>query len=603
MPRIAILPDILASQVAAGEVVERPSSVLKELIENSLDAGSTHIEVEVRKGGVALLKVLDNGHGMNRENTLLSIERHATSKLASSEGLKSIMTHGFRGEALPSIASVARFRMVSNDDPSSAATELVVEGGKVLGVNEVARAQGTTIEVKDIFYNVPARRKFLKSESTEYAHIEHVIKLSALGNANVRYTFKNNGRVVWDMKPTPDRRTRIADLAGYSVMESLREVEHYAFNDLSVEGYLLPGRLARGSSRSQTVFINGRPIDDKVIRGAIREGFHGHIQAGQFPVVWLWVTMPPELIDVNVHPAKREVRFARPSEVKHMIMEAIGLTLSPKKREPIDPPQYLQPLPEAREAVEIGAQVGASSPTRPASVKADFQGSAQWSTPEQQEIGLAESPNSSENLDSGLGTVDPVDPGFALIGELKGKYWLMEDEAGMVVMDPKAARARITYEGLKKAVRENTLSSQSLLLPLLLELDGHDQVTLKHHLPTMHELGIEITSFGGNTFQVQSLPSLLGISESGDAENFVLGVIDKLEATSSSPRSAQARELALEGVLVQVASQAAITQSTDSQFALALVAELMLCDLPYCTATGKPTMTHYSLSEIGKKFT
>jgi len=269
MPRIAILSDTLASQVAAGEVVERPASVLKELIENSLDAQASHIEVEVRRGGVALLKVSDNGHGMDKENTLLSIERHATSKLNSTDGLNAIQTHGFRGEALPSIASVARFRMISNDDTGTPATEIVIDGGKMLSVNEAARAQGTTIEVKDIFFNVPARRKFLKSESTEYAHVEHVIKLSALGNSNVRYTFKNNGRTVWDLKPSQDRRTRIADLAGHSVLQELKEVAEYEFNTQSVEGYLLPGRLARGSSRSQTVFINGRPVDDPVIKSAI----------------------------------------------------------------------------------------------------------------------------------------------------------------------------------------------------------------------------------------------------------------------------------------------------------------------------------------------
>ena len=214
MPRIAVLPDTLASQVAAGEVVERPASVLKELIENSLDAQATHIEVEVRKGGVALLKVTDNGHGMDRENALLCLERHATSKLQDADGLTAILTHGFRGEALPSIASVARFRLTTNDDPRSPATEVTVEGGTVLNVGEAARAAGTTIEVKDLFYNIPARRKFLKSESTEYAHLEHVVRLSALGNAHVRYTFKNNGRVLWDLKPSTDRRTRIADITG-----------------------------------------------------------------------------------------------------------------------------------------------------------------------------------------------------------------------------------------------------------------------------------------------------------------------------------------------------------------------------------------------------
>ena len=604
MPRISVLPDTLASQVAAGEVVERPASVLKELVENSLDAGATQIEVEIRKGGVALLKVSDNGHGMDKENALMSLERHATSKLTSSEGLAAIMTHGFRGEALPSIASVARFRLTTNDDPSTPATDINTEGGKVLQVSEVARAKGTTMEVKDIFYNVPARRKFLKSEATEYAHLEHVVRLSALGNSAVRYQFKNNGRLIWDLKPTKDRRTRIADLAGHQVLKDLQEVERYMMGEIAVEGYLLPGRLARGTGKSQTVFINGRPIDDPVIRGAIRDGYHGHIQQGQFPVVWLWITMPPDMLDVNVHPAKREVRFARPTEIKHAIVEAVASTLSPQPRKPHSPPAFLQtsepvappvrPVESVEQrTVEVTPREEESRSPEPVEPSAPaFQLASEWATPDQQEMAL---PVADEEPQEGEKSAP-----FSLIGSLQGKYWLMEDENGLVVFDPRAARKRITYEGLKRAYTENTLSAQALLIPLLLELDGHDQAALKAHLPTLHELGIEITSFGGNTFQVQSLPTLLELSESGDAENFVLGVIDQLETTSL--KSAKAREKVLEQLLMAVAHQSALTQSADQQFALPVVAELMLCELPYCTPEGKPTMIHYATNEIAKKF-
>jgi len=611
MPRIAILPDTLASQVAAGEVVERPSSVLKELIENALDAGATQIEVEVRKGGAALMRIIDNGHGMDRENALMSLERHATSKLQDSEGLNAIMTHGFRGEALPSIASVGRFRLMTNHDAKCAGTEVVVEGGKVLGVNEIARAKGTTIEVKDLFYNVPARKKFLKSESTEYAHVEHAVKLSALGNAGVRYIFKNNGRLVWDLKPTSDRRIRIGDLAGQSVMSQLITLEKYTLGEISVEGYILPGRLSRGSGKSQTVFINGRPIDDPVIRGAIKDGYQGHIQQGQFPVVWLWLQMPPELIDVNVHPAKREVRFAKPSEVKHVLSEAIASTLSPKARPAVVAPAFVNPTPAREVPVAKPSSISGGNPFKPLAetsndsekeqsgpTKAPFRLAQEWSTPDQEELDLA---SRGEGQSSAEKDSKSSDSGFKFIGGLKGRFWLLEDDTGLVVLDPKAARSRICYEQLRQAHLEQALSSQALLIPLLLELDGHDHVVLESHLDTLQDLGVEISSFGGNTFQVQSLPALLELSESGDAEHFVLGVIDQL-AAHSAPKSLKAREKTVEHLLVSMAEQSALNQSLDPQFALSLVAELMLCELPYCTALGKPTMIHYAESEIAKRF-
>ncbi|MEM9930337.1 MAG: DNA mismatch repair endonuclease MutL, partial [Bacteroidota bacterium] len=555
--------------------------------------------VEVRKGGIALMKISDNGHGMDRENALLSLERHATSKLQSSEGLANILTHGFRGEALPSIASVARFRLSTNDDASTPATDINVSGGKILSVEEVARAQGTTMEVKDLFFNVPARRKFLKSESTEYAHVEHVIRLSALGNAHVRYLFKNNGRLLWDLKPTKDRRTRIADLAGQSLMPDLKEVSTYQLGNIQVEGYLLPGKMSRGTGKSQTVFINNRPIDDPVIRGAIRDGYHGHIQQGQFPVVWLWITMPPTDLDVNVHPAKREVRFARPTEVKHALVEAIANTLSPATpREPISPPKFLEPkvssttpnLTPTREPETVELK-----PTlKPATDAPSFRLAQQWSTPDQQELEL---PPEKEDTQA----AEPSKIPFTYLSTFKNRYWLMEDENGLVIIDPKAARARITYEGLKAAYTENTLNSQSLLIPLLLELDGHDQNALKAHLSTLNELGIEITNFGGNTYQVTTLPTLLDITESGDAEQFILGVIDTLETTTAI-KSSQARERAIEKLLISIAAQTAKTQTCDIVEDPYLVRDLMTCELPYCTATGKPTMTHMSTSEIAKKF-
>ncbi len=594
MPRIAILSDTLASQVAAGEVVERPASVLKELIENSLDAGATHIEVESRKGGIALLKVTDNGQGMDKESALLSLERHATSKLSTSEGLSAITTHGFRGEALPSIASVTRFRLATNNDPRKSGTEVFIQGGKILSVDEAARAQGTTVEIKDLFFNVPARRKFLKSEATEYAHIEHTIRISALGNTLVRYTFKNNGKLLWDLGPTKDRRTRIADLSGKKVLDELKEVTPYSLGGITVEGYILPGRLSRGTSRSQTVFINGRPVDDPVSRSAIKDGYHGHIQVGQFPVVWLWVQMTPSDIDVNVHPAKKEVRFARPTEVKHAIIEAIGVTLSNKPRPVISAPDFSQ---NSDDVTEVSLKTNDSSLHRKSGKSYSDKSPSlrltrEWATPDQQEITLEPTTRGREQTPP----LNPQPSNFKIIGTFKEKYILLEDDTGLVVFNPKAAKARITYEQLKKCYTGNTLDSQPLLIPLLLELDGHEQVAMKNYLYILNELGIEIASFGGNTFQVQSLPSLLEITETGDVENFILGILDTLESTSYANI-----EKAIERLLVSMSSESSKHRPQHCDHTEKLLQELMKCDLPYCTPAGKPTMIHYSENEIKKK--
>lgn len=617
MPRISVLPDTLASQVAAGEVVERPASVLKEVVENALDAGATHIDVETRKGGVALLKISDNGHGMDRENALLSLERHATSKLQNVEGLGKILTHGFRGEALPSISSVARFRLTTNHDTHTPATEIYVEGGTVNSIEEVARAVGTTIEVKDIFYNVPARRKFLKSEATEYAHLEQALRLSALGNPSVRYTFKNNSRLIWDLKPTTERRTRIAELNGYSILEQLKEVQPFSMGDITVSGYLLPGRLSRGSGKAQTVFINNRPVDDSVVRAAIREGYHGHIQPGQFPVLWLWVTMPPDQLDVNVHPAKREVRFTHPTEVKHVIAEGIATTLSMKPRPALAPPPFLNPAPQPSKTPGQSSSSSPASPAIEAPSSADapvFEKTTQWSTPDQSEIpfhSVENRPKDHTGSPSQSSTpptppTPPTTPSalahFTFLAVLHDKLWLLEDETGLVILHPKAARERITYDTLKHAYRENTLNSQPLLIPILVELDGHDQNTLKHYLPVLDELGIELSNFGGNTFQLNSLPTLLDLHESPDAESFLLGVIDELEKTSTL-RTAQAKERALESLLRNLAHQSGKRQNTEANLYPALITELMATSLPYCTPEGKPTMAHHATTDLLRKLT
>ena len=318
------MPDALASQVAAGEVVERPASIVKELVENSLDAGSSELRVESQRGGVSLIKVADDGCGMNRADAVLSLERHATSKLREKEGLNAITTLGFRGEALPSIASVSRFRLTTRVEDSVSGTAILVEGGKLQDVSEAGCPPGTTVEVRDLFYNIPARRKFLRSEATETAHVDYQVRLHALSSPATRFVYRKDGRISLDAVATDDRRVRIADLGGREILGDLREVSRLEYPGMAVSGYLGSPNMARKSRKGQYVFLNGRPVEDKVVWRAVAEACRGVVPGDRHPLAWLWLEMDPLLVDVNVHPSKREVRFHRPGDLRALLLEAAG---------------------------------------------------------------------------------------------------------------------------------------------------------------------------------------------------------------------------------------------------------------------------------------
>ncbi|HEX7260987.1 MAG TPA: DNA mismatch repair endonuclease MutL, partial [Luteolibacter sp.] len=335
MPKIRVLPDILASQVAAGEVVERPASVVKELVENSIDAGAREIRVDIDRGGSALIRVSDDGCGMSREDALLSLERHATSKLRTAGDLAAILTLGFRGEAVPSIASVSRFRLVTRETDSVSGTEIVVDGGKVHDVRDAGCAPGTVIEAKALFFNMPARRKFLRAETTEAAHVEHQLRLHALAAPNVRFRLRRDDREIFDLPAAAKSVDRVRQLLGPELSRELIPLPLTHGNGISVQGHLLPASHARKGRRHQFVFLNGRPVEDSVISRTLAEGFRGALADGMHPAAWLWIDLEPTLVDVNVHPAKREVRFHRPVDVRDVILEAVASALRPSAPAPV----------------------------------------------------------------------------------------------------------------------------------------------------------------------------------------------------------------------------------------------------------------------------
>ena len=327
MGRIRLLSEAVASQVAAGEVVERPASVVKELVENSLDAGARNINIAIRRGGISLVRVIDDGCGMDRDDALLSLERHATSKIRSAADLQAVATLGFRGEALPSIASVSRFRLTTREGSAIAGTEIIVNGGKIDLVRDGGEAPGTQIEVRSLFYNLPARRKFLRSENTESRNIEHQIHLQAIGHPEIGFSLMRDDRIFFQLPATATLGDRIRDLYGVELLQRLVEVNGAPSPKIQISGFIGQAGLSRQTRSQQLVFVNGRAIESSLITGAVREGYHTALMKGQYPVTFLFIELDPGVVDVNVHPAKREVRFRDPNGVRQAVVHCIQQTL------------------------------------------------------------------------------------------------------------------------------------------------------------------------------------------------------------------------------------------------------------------------------------
>jgi DNA mismatch repair protein MutL len=604
MPRIHVLPDILASQVAAGEVVERPASVVKELMENSLDAGAAEILIEIERGGTALIRITDDGCGMDRDDALLSLERHATSKLRSSSDLHQIQTLGFRGEAMPSIASVSRFRLITRERSAIHGTEVQVHGGKIIDVRDAGCAPGTSIEVKQLFYNIPARRKFLKTETTESAHVEHEVRIHALATPPVRFRFRRDGHEVFELPAVERKSDRLRHLLGVESAEELIEVPLHHGHGFAVEGFLLPAHHARKGRKHQCVFLNGRPIEDSAVSRGLVDGFKGGLMEGMHPAAWLWIEMEPSLVDVNVHPAKREVRFHRPHELREGISTAVTQGLQKHERRSstrpaaevptregllrsyASPPSSM-PAPTSREQQSVVASPSEPSISPPSLLLTPR---TSWLTGEQQqEITWSEPPSTMES------TIAPPLTGaaaFRWLGLIRQRFAALESADGLVLFDPRAARERIVYEQLL-AGEHKGVASQGLLVPLLIELDPRDRDVVMRAHDALLQAGIELGDFGGGTMQVRSLPAFLHLQ---DPRSFVHEIMDRITTAATNQNFAYDK---LARLMAKQAGEQEVIEPSQAQRTLE---ELFTCDLPYCAADGRPTISEFSLREIEKRF-
>lgn len=606
MPRIALLAEHVASQVAAGEVVERPASVVKELVENSIDAGASRIEVAIRRGGSSGIRVVDDGCGMDRDDALLCLERHATSKIRTGEDLAAIHTLGFRGEALPSIASVSRFRLTTRERGALVGTEVLVNGGRIETVRDCGEPEGTQIEARSLFFNLPARRKFLRTEQTEASHVEQLMQLAAMGNPQVGFTFVRDERVVFQLPPNQSLRERLRDLNGPALLAELLEVPEFCTDWMSVRGFVGRAGVSRSTRQQSIVFLNGRPVENPTLTHALREGYHTALMKGQHPVTYLFLRMAPDLVDVNVHPAKREVRFRDPAGVRETVARALRQALES------DRARWSARFSPAAEAVERAA-ASSVPPLIPEREQLTLR--KDWSelpvrrggerpTSNTQHPTSNEPPPSVPNAERGETRSpepetrnEPVANDFKILGVLGRLYVLMENAQGLVLVDQHAAHERILFEEMRRRMEQQGVPTQRLLLPITLDVSPKDADWIARHLEMLDRAGLGLEPFGEHTFKLDALPTFL---RANDPSQLLRDIIDDLRETTV--RDARLR-LGEEMIAKTVCRHAVKANDVLREPELVrLIQDLLACELPYCCPHGRPTMIQMSYAELEKKF-
>ena len=633
MGRIRILSDNVANKIAAGEVVERPASVIKELLENSLDAGATEIRIDAENAGRRLLRILDNGHGMMRDDALLAFERHATSKLSDVKDLLAIATLGFRGEALPSIASVSRLLLETRSADEQTGSAVEIAGGKLLRCDEIARPPGTTITVRDLFYNVPARKKFLRSDQTELAHIGSLVTHYSLGHANKRFELYHEGRELLNVSPVETLRERAFQVFGSEIVNELVDVRLKTLEILepevvqfSLEGLLSGPHIQRQNRNSVYLFVNGRLIKDKVLMHAISAAYHNLMPSGCFPFALLFLNCDPSEVDVNVHPSKTEVRFRHGPAVhdfvrdtlREMLMESRPVSSMPVM--PVSPrvvPTSAAPRPAAELPFsEFSAYVEPAtrdiSATPAPVVRADLPEvpmPAARPTPSPEPIPAPVQrstprriPDTHGALDSLPGDWDRMDtlaalPDLRPLGQLHESFIIAAARDGLWIIDQHVAHERILFEQVLKQRAAGTVEIQQLLMPLVMQLSPSQQFEYSRIADELNAYGFDTEPFGQRTIAIKAAPA--GVRPS-DIETIVVEI---LEVAESELRTASLDEIR-RNVCATIACRAAIKvnmklEPTKMDW---LIRALSQCEYPMTCPHGRPIALRYSTRDILKSF-
>ena len=582
MSTIRILPDRVANQIAAGEVIERPVAVVKELVENSIDAGATRIEVEFRNGGKSYIRIEDNGKGMSPDEALLSLERHATSKIREAADLNEVSSFGFRGEALPSIASVSRFTLRTRAEGWEHGTEIKINGGKLIEKKDCGMPVGTVIEVAQLFNSVPARRKFLKTDPTESAHITYNTRLFAVAHPRVAFRVLDSGRIIFQSPACEDLRDRIAEIWGRSLADDLISVD---VSD-SKTGYRLTGLTAkpgvgRSTRRELVTLVNRRPVDSRTLGYAVLDAYHGRIQKGRYPPTFLFLEIEPQEVDVNVHPSKREVRFRNDGAIRRFVLGAITDTLRVATEAEHLKAELIAPASE-NEVDSLPTSIPTGQPL-PIPM-----------TPRAAKTTLRSTITGSQKLAE---SAKVNTPSWRLISILKGQYGLFDTPRGLVMLHLRYADQRVRFERILKSYKESTPPSQRMLIPHTVELEPLASEALISHLDLINKQGFQVEEFGRHFYRIEALPAWL---EPEQAEVFIRDMVDLLRQRGGSRKES---ELIWESVARLAVEGSYRRRDNSSEAAVQQLAEALLdCETPHTSPSGKPTFSEISWSEWERRF-
>jgi len=595
--RIHILPENLANQIAAGEVVERPASVVKELIENSLDAGATEVFVDIEKGGKSLIRVTDNGYGMNKDDAFLCLERHATSKVKCAEDLFALHTMGFRGEALPAIASVSRLRLTTRSVDEETGWEIYAEAGTIRQADAIGAAPGTVVEVRNLFFNTPGRRKFLRKDDTEYGHIADVVSRLALSRPDIHFRLSHNGRTHLEAYRHNRLEERVAALLGRSLAGELLPVDADSGQGEMLLGLLgVPG-VSRSSTAQIYTYINGRFVRDRVVQHAILEAYRTLLEKRRYPVAVLFIDMPPEAVDVNVHPTKHEVRFRNQHQVHDFIVSSLRERL---QQGGMQLPSGLRPGP-AHAATASGSPEAPAWPTSPDRYRDGVQESlAAFNEKVASATGISAAATVKGAMADwpSMGSSSPVLPeGWRVIGQYLNSYLLCQASDELVLVDQHAAHERIGFERLRRQLADDGIASQNLLFPVVLELEHREAAILSEHLDDFNRYGIEVEAFGGRTFTVKAIPALLG---DVDVERLVRDLAAELNEIGRSGQLADEIDKVLS--VLACHSMVRANQALTSAEMQQLLKDLAEIDFGSCCPHGRPVMRRLSKRDIEKFF-
>ncbi|OGV38989.1 MAG: hypothetical protein A2020_12910 [Lentisphaerae bacterium GWF2_45_14] len=588
MGKIKVLPEHVSNKIAAGEVIERPASVVKELTENSLDSGALSISVNVEKSGSKLISVSDNGSGMDQDDALQCLEPHATSKIFSEKDILEISSFGFRGEAIPSIASVSRFTLRTRMKGSMEGTEVNAIGGKVLSAAPAGCAPGTEILIKDIFFNTPARKKFLRSGPTEDSHIQQALMMLALPNPHVSFELVMDGKKIFSSPAADTILPRVRTFFGQEMEKGLMPLK-YSASDIKVSGYIARHGFSRTSRREQRVFINGRPVEALPVYQGIREGYGSLVEKGRFPPVILFLRLDPQLVDVNVHPAKREVRFRNPQLISSVVSEAIRSTL--------------------RLAAGPSTSVNSSI-----SLRAMLEGagiSYQPSPREEQYLGLKDLTDEKENMPpceektfsdqeysqplhfQGVPELPGSGP-LKILGFLGDTYVIAAGATGLMIIDQHAAHERVLYERILKNAGGQL--SQRLLIPVTLEVSKTAMHIAEKLGNLLCETGFEIEPFGQNSIIVNAIPSDV---KQENVSSLITSLLDNLvEDESTGKNSTDLEKIAMAACKSAVKANDKLSMEE----ALSLLHQMAHCEMPFSCPHGRPTVINISIGELEKRF-